>query len=252
MQKPDKYLRSKGITYLHYMAPMNNIPPIVALGIVSRNIFLQLDMQTRLRKWGHRSIGDPFVIARRDKKLCPLTDRPISDYVPLYFALHTPMQYVVTIRDKKIQQQDLVFIDVAPRHIFSIPGVVVTDGNAASDKTRFFQGSEGLEEVDWRIVLHVRKAYSTEYKRRKMAEVLVPDSVEPEAFCRIVVYNQQAKRDLKRSLSRWKQMLRDEKALAERLRRGLDIIEVNDNYYYSERDVPPSYAYSEDEDDIPF
>jgi hypothetical protein len=62
--------------------------------------------------------------------------------------------------------------------------VVLTDGNAAADATRFLPSPEGLAELDEGAVYAewwTNPDYWTylEKKRRRCAEVLVPDAIEP-------------------------------------------------------------------------
>jgi hypothetical protein len=85
------------------------------------------------------------------------------------------MQWVVTCRHRVPQEQLIFFVFDAAR-VLAIPGVLTTDGNAASNETVFYRGNGALPYLDWRI-LTTRDCYSPEYKRKKCAEVLVPDWV---------------------------------------------------------------------------
>ena len=68
--------------------------------------------------------------------------------------------------------------------VLDLPEVVITDGNAASDYTRFEQSPKGLARVDKELVF---AEYWTDQnhivdlrkKRAKCAEVLVPNLVDP-------------------------------------------------------------------------
>ena len=84
----DEYLKKFGIYYLRYMAPIDNVPSILATGILSYNLILRMHLN-------HRDIADDRVQEIR-KSIIPLTKRSIHDYVPLYFGTQTPMQYVIT------------------------------------------------------------------------------------------------------------------------------------------------------------
>ncbi|MCS6804592.1 MAG: DUF4433 domain-containing protein [Blastocatellia bacterium] len=174
---------------LFYMAPMLNAPYIAQYGIMSFNT---LRSHPELAKVSG-SIAHPFVNARRHGRL--VGHRSLHDYVPLYWVTHTPMQYVVTIRDRRLPQQDLVFFLFDARLILQLPGVWTTDGNAASSETRFYEGTGALTHLDWGI-LNTPNCFSKEYKRRKCAEVLVPDMITRELINSIAVYNQQAANNL--------------------------------------------------------
>lgn len=77
----------------------------------------------------------------------------------------------------------LVVVCVSP-DVFDLQGVVVTDGNAASDSTRFAASPGGIAILDEGLVY---AEYWTgngwdyyERKRARCAEVLVPDRVLPQ------------------------------------------------------------------------
>ena len=67
-----------------------------------------------------------------------------------------------------------------------LPGILTTDGNAASDETQFFSGRGAETHLDW-TVLNCRKCLSPEYIRKKAAEVLIPDRVPPELIKQVCV-----------------------------------------------------------------
>lgn len=109
-----KYLKQFGIDHLHYMVPIANAPWILAIGILSYN---------KAQALPHHSVALWSVQNRRKSKI-PGTGKQIHDYVPLYFATHTPMQYVVTIpaptkhRIKVLPQDELVIIEVDAYKVF--------------------------------------------------------------------------------------------------------------------------------------
>jgi ssDNA thymidine ADP-ribosyltransferase, DarT len=81
------------------------------------------------------------------------------------------------------QVPDLVVVRVSST-VLDLPGTVITDGNAAADTTRFlaspYQLHELIEEYiyaqSWNDPDPFRKI---ELKRRRCAEILVPDAVPP-------------------------------------------------------------------------
>ena len=184
-------LLNKGVDHLHYMAPLATMPLIAAQGILSYNCRLRIaqspQMQELLEALGSRSIADPLVQMRRH---CRTVDGvSVHDMVPLYFAVHTPMQYVVT-RDSSTT---IAFAEVDVEKVFSINGTLFTNGNAAADDTSFYNTVEGLREIDWSIVFK-RRGSSKKYKRLKCAEVLVPDMIPQDAITRYVFMTNVAER----------------------------------------------------------
>ncbi len=178
---------------LFYMAPIQNAAPIAALGILSynqRHSMPALDSLTT-------SIADPFVNARRHGK--QIGGRSLHDFVPLYWATHTPMQYVVTVKNGILRENDLVFFSLDAAQVLTLPGVMTTDGNAANDETAFYEGRGALDRLDWRI-LQTPNCYSRHYKRRKCAEVLVPDHVPADNLSYIAVRTEEVAFTLRSTL----------------------------------------------------
>ncbi len=126
---------------LYYMAPIENAPLIAALGILPYNFIHANERIAALV----RTIADPFVNQRRHH--IALDGRPLHDYVPLYWATHTPMQYVVTFHHN-LPQDQLVFFVMDSDRVLALPGVLTTDGNAASAETVFYTGDGALEYLD--------------------------------------------------------------------------------------------------------
>lgn len=180
------------VEFLHYMSPIDNLESILSLGILSHNRAMSVD---------HVDLSLTSVQSRR-VQVIQGTENTIHDYVPLYFAIHTPMQYMWTRGTERINsclsQEDLVFIDVDAFPILRTNGVLYTDGNAASEGTDFYELPADLNILDWDIIMET-DSWSAEHKRKKAAEVLVPDIIPVGCFSRIVVYNKKAARRLRRN-----------------------------------------------------
>jgi hypothetical protein len=177
---------------LYFMAPAEpNAALIAFLGVYSYNRIHAVPEIADLSV----SIADPFVNNRRHGK--PLAKRGLHDFVPLYWATHTPMQYVVTQKPGGLPQEQLVFFVFDSADVLAIPGVWTTDGNAASNDTMFYEGSDALPYLDWDII-RTPDCWSREYKRRKCAEVLVPDHIPAGVIEEVCVYSDAARRALTR------------------------------------------------------
>lgn len=77
--------------------------------------------------------------------------------------------------------------------VLVMPGVVFTDGNAASPHTEFYNSPDDLRRLDWTCL---KARYWTAFlygKRKRCAEVLVPDEVPVELVNRVVVHNDWAR-----------------------------------------------------------
>lgn len=181
-------LQKYNINKLYYMAHIHNIPSILEHGILCYN---------KARNVKHKSISDHHVQSRRDRRFIE-GYRTIHDYVPLYFATHTPMQYVITQNGESpyyISPLFLAFIEVDPIKVFQTPGVVFTDGNSACRETRFFKDMNDLEQIDWDIIKK-KRCFSREYKRKKSAEVLIPDRIPVDYFLGIVVFYEKVEEEI--------------------------------------------------------
>jgi len=185
------------------MVHIDNVPSILTRGILSYNLISRKQIT-------HRNIAAAGVQQIRNKTI-PLTKRSIHEYVPLYFATQTPMQYVITqpaeTRGREsvaCPTKHLVFLDLDASQVFRQPGVIFSDGNAArSSETSFYADLADLDKLDWATINcpgdyegSSGKYYNREWKRKKSSEVLVPEKVPPQYICRIVVYDMNAAEDL--------------------------------------------------------
>lgn len=78
--------------------------------------------------------------------------------------------------------------------MLDLPGVVVSDGNAAADTTRFYEPSEGVAALDDDLVFarswnHPDYWEKQERKRIRSAEVLVPERLGTEYVVGVLVRN---------------------------------------------------------------
>ena len=171
---------------LHYIAPIVNLSSIIKHGLLAK-------------RWAGRmkpeSIAMEEIQQRRmNKRLVP-GKRTLHEYVNLYFYARNPMLY------KRKDQHERICILRVSTAVLNLPGVIIADGNAASDYTRFWPSPEGLEYVDEAIVFaeywtDPDEIVAWRKKRIKCAEVLVPDRVDPKFIFGVYVSCEQAKRDV--------------------------------------------------------
>ena len=171
---------------LHYICPIANVPLIMKHGILSHKEAGRLE---------HASVADQEIQDRRERKRVPL-GLPLHYYVNLYFSARNPMMY------KRLAKSSELCVLRISVEVLSLPGVVITDGNASSDYTQFGAYPDMLERIDWRLVFAEdwRDANKISYltkKRVKCAEVLVPKSVDPRFICGAYVSCEKAQLELK-------------------------------------------------------
>ena len=97
-----------GVQNLHYMSHRENMLSILRRGILSYSRAAQIP---------HCDCSDPSVQLHREF-VVQVSNRKLHEYACLYFATHTPMQYVLTQgtarRPAVMYEEDLVFVDVDP------------------------------------------------------------------------------------------------------------------------------------------
>gem|GEM_PF-1030976 len=168
---------------LYYLTPIENVPSILEKGILCYNEAYRIP---------HKSIAEDSVQDIRENK--NIGGRPIHDYVCLYFAKKTPMHY-----KRKEFEKNICYLCV-DRSILLLPGVYISDGNAAAKETRFFCDLRKLKDISWELFPPEVRCYDGESKRKKQAEVLVPSKVPPDRIQKIVLYDENAKVSLKQKI----------------------------------------------------
>ena len=158
------------LTELHYITPIANIPSILQRGILSYRLADALDAI---------SVADSNIQSIRARKRVPGTNRPLHDYANLYFDARNPMMY------KRRNLHMALCVLRIKTGVLDLPDVIIADGNAASDYTRFVAAPAGLAIVDEDLVFasdwtHPDVIEYYQRKSAKCAEVLVPERVD---FC---------------------------------------------------------------------
>jgi hypothetical protein len=154
---------------LHYITPISNVPSILVHGILSHEL---------AERVAHRSIADPDVQARRAQKRAPLP-RPLHSYVNLYINARNPMMY-----RRQGQHREICVIRISPE-ILDLPGVVITDQNAARAWCSFRPVATGLAYIDKEIVFaEFWTRYDDPLDRWRhagimCAEILLPNRLNP-------------------------------------------------------------------------
>lgn len=145
-----------------------------------------------MRGRSYRNLANDDVQAGRAAKVVPASGRPLHDYVPLYFGSRTPMVAV-----NQTHNEDLVFIRFS-LDLLAMGGVVITDGNARSDTTHFrvYTQLADLDLVDPKAINTVKYAGDPELKRKKQAEVLVPNRLPLAYAYDFICYSATARQHL--------------------------------------------------------
>lgn len=145
---------------LDHITHIDNLESILTRGLKSHNNAYQ---QT--------DISNPSVNSRRAR--CePINGKPIHSYVPLYFNAKNAMLYKV----QKAHNENIIILGYDTS---VLTNALITDGNAACNKTRFFSDYNSLNQLDWGNVFADTWIENEETKRKMMAEILVPRTIKP-------------------------------------------------------------------------
>jgi len=170
------------VTELHYITTIGNVTSILQHGILSHALANELK---------HDSVAMPEIQAIRQNKQIPGARR-LHEYANLYFDAHNAMLSRVRGHNSTIC---VLRVNAS---VLDIPGVIVTDRNAASGWVSFLPPIEGLEAINrdrlfarsWK---HPKDMYDEmSHKSEKCAEVLVPDRIDARLVTGAYVANQLA------------------------------------------------------------
>lgn len=164
-----------GIKYLYHMTYINNLTSIITNGLLSHNKAYE-------RGLIEVDISNPDVQDRRANRT--IDERPLHEYVPLYFSPRNPMLY-----SRKEHQEDIVIIGIDPQLLLET-NVIFSDGNAAARETKFYRGVQMLNQLQWNIIWAKSWPDFEDGKRIKCAEILVYPTVAPNRI-KTILYRSQ-------------------------------------------------------------
>jgi hypothetical protein len=155
---------------LHYITPIENVRSILEHGILSHQLAEAI---------AHRSVAMSEIQDKRSKVVVP-GGRPLHQYVNLYFCARNPMM------SKRRAEHERICVLRVRMEVIDLPGVVITDQNAASTYARFGAAPAALSRVDRDLVFAEFWKHPDDqimewrHASIKCAETLVPDKIEPE------------------------------------------------------------------------
>lgn len=173
-------MKRADVEELHYITLIANVPSIMQRGILSNELS---------KKVPHDSLAMEEIQAKRKNKRIPGA-RKLHEYANLYFDAHNPML------SRRRNQNDQICILCVNASVLDLPGVIISDQNAASSYVRFFPVAAGLAALDKDKVfatfwLHPENQIEEwAHSSIKCAEVLIPDRVETKYVIGAYVANQ--------------------------------------------------------------
>ena len=142
------------------------------------------------------NIGDTTLIKQRETFTVRVNppNGNLGDYIPFYFAGHSPMLLNIKTGARGIQKQeqkDLIYVVCKIQGIIdNCPEWCFTDGHAKNHLTKFYNNLDHLDTLDWDTI---RSQYwhdtedDYDRMRRKQAEFLVKTYVPAVCICGLIV-----------------------------------------------------------------
>lgn len=165
----------------YYFADFRNFESIISSGIFSKNYI----KKTRINYY---DFSNSEVQVRRHFNEFYIKGNQywIHDFVPLYFVPKTPTLYA------KIDiQKYLFFVEINKNIISQNKKYIFTDGNAASNRTGFYDDIyEANKNIPWEVLNAKFWNNFEDGKRKRNAEILIYDKIETYYFNRVIVNNE--------------------------------------------------------------
>lgn len=115
---------------LHFIAPIGNVPSIMKFGVLSH---------ARAAKLQHCSIAMQEIQDRRVRVVVPGTGKKLHQYANLYLCARNPMLYM--------RKHEEICVLAVSTDVLELPGVIITDQNAAGEYVSFRPVLTGLSHV---------------------------------------------------------------------------------------------------------
>ncbi len=168
------------IRALYYITHIDNLPSILAKGILSHE-------RIRLEGIQNTTIYLEHLVNKRGKR-CTSDGKNLWHYANLFFQPRNSMLFGV-IKSKGKQNLTVLRISSA---VLQRQGVFVTDGIASNKLTQIYSRSEGLEVIQAQQEMLQSDSWtswnhSDKIRRQLMAECLVPNHVDPKDIQRFIV-----------------------------------------------------------------
>lgn len=161
----------------YYIVRIENLPSILQKGILSHQAVMENGIK-------NETVYIDGIVQRRKKKI--VGGQSLWNYANLYLRPDNAMMSAITYGEQDLAKKarNIIVLGI-DKSVADIPGAFITDGNAASEDTQFFPIAEKDRVVDSikRFLNREPWKKDDDSKRIVMAEILIPNSVNP-AFIR--------------------------------------------------------------------
>lgn len=188
-----EYIEKYQLYYLMHFTHRNNIRNILRGGLVSKN---ELERTSA----DYCSIADEEVQELREHVILHLSkyaEKKLHECVPLYMSWKTPTLYKI-LNNKNIAHSDIIHICVNTSGLLRKDKYhfCFTDGNAASRITKQYVVIQNLDKLDWNVIKSTHWGGDDERVRKKNAEFLVYPNIDPEDFYKLIVYDDESRKEI--------------------------------------------------------
>lgn len=199
---------SKINTAVYRMTHIENIPHILKFGITQKR---SVNSNPNFVK-----VGDLSLIDNRDNKIVTVDNGDflnlnsksikLGDFIPFYFGIKMPMLYIMQIGgnfvEKATKPEDIIYLVCSIDKIIEADlDFYFSDGHGTNNYTSFYEKSK-IDILNEIIDLSSIKAQywagneNLNVKRKKQAEFLVSDDLNPNLIIGFGCYNEIAKKRL--------------------------------------------------------
>ena len=188
------------LTGFFFITHIDNLESILEKGILSHNDVAKQNLKIQ-------DISNQSVQERRKKnykfKKIVGNDRTLHDYTNLYWnPNNSMMSYLIC---NKQMYHDIVILDINASKLISSEKWIISDGNAASSTTNFYDKNSLNVKIVSEIIKSCREAtseFTEENKRRMCAEFLYPNKVPIENIIKISCPTNTAKKKVEKILEK--------------------------------------------------
>jgi hypothetical protein len=178
--------------YVYHFTHIDNLPSLLKNGFLANN-------HEDFPAVESTSIAASSIQERRATMNVPCgVGGVVHDYVPFYFGSLSPMLLGV-VNKKNIDQSDILYFEF-PISILNRTGAVFTDASANTvSPPNFYDNGQYLTRLNWAEIDSLKwKSDSEALRHQRMAELLVPYSINVQAASRVVVWNNAVRNEVTR------------------------------------------------------
>lgn len=164
------------------MTSVDNLRSIIENGLLSHD---------RAHREGYVTSDISLQEVNDRRRFKSVYGRSLHGYVPLYFNPRNPMLAY------RREMQDSIAILYLDKSLLFQDDTVFADGNAANNVTAFYRDLQDLDKLDWQcinfpgnnwhIIENGRLVTRVENRRKRCAEVLVPDIISAQFIEQVAV-----------------------------------------------------------------